>query len=661
MTLLNLGIVAHVDAGKTSLTERLLYDAGVLTDIGSVDDGTTRTDSLDLERARGITIRAAVVSFRIGDVTVNLLDTPGHPDFIAEVERVLGVLDAAVLVVSAVEGVQAQTRVLMRALCRLRIPTVVFVNKIDRAGARRDEIQAALTHRLGLTVVAMGATTGLGTPAASFTPYPTGNPQFREQLIDVLSDGDDSLLADYVRAEHRITDRRLRDSFVKQVRCAQVHPVYFGSAVTGAGVAALSRALTQLGPAEPPEPDAPMSATVFKIDRGATGDKVCHVRMFTGTLTVRDRVRVGAATDTVTAVRVFEQGETVPRRSVRAGEIAQVSGLVHARIGDVIGSSAAIEPKNTRHFAPPTLETVVSPVRAADRGRTHAALTQLAEQDPLIGLRQDDRGELSLSLYGEVQKEVIQATLAADFDVEVGFGDSVTLCIERPRGVGSAVEVLHAAGNPFLATVGLRVEPAEVGTGVRYRLAVELGSMPFSLMRAVEETVHATLAQGLHGWPVTDCVVTMTHSGYAPRQSHAHAVFDKSMSSTAGDFRLLTPLVLLAALAEAGTQVCEPVHRFTLELPASCYGAVLPVLARLRAVPQPPVVRGDRYSLGGTIPAARVHDLRQRLPGLTAGEGVLEDVFDHYEPVTGEPPTRARTDADPLHREEYLLRVQRRV
>ena len=661
MTLLNLGIVAHVDAGKTSLTERLLYDAGVLDDIGSVDDGTTRTDSLDLERARGITIRAAVVSFRIGDVTINLLDTPGHPDFIAEVERVLGVLDAAVLVVSAVEGVQAQTRVLMRALRRLRIPTIVFVNKIDRAGARRDEVLAALTARLGLTVLAMGATDRLGTPAAAFTPFDTDDRRFREHLLDLLSTGDDSLLVDYVATEHRITDRRLHRSLVEQVRRAQVHPVYFGSAVTGAGVAALSRALSELVPTHSPEPDAPVSATVFKIDRGVAGDKVCHVRVFAGTLTVRDRVRVADVTETVTGIRVFEQASTVPRRSARAGEIAQLWGLVHARIGDPIGASTAIESRTTGHFAPPTLETVVSPVRLGDRGIMHAALTQLAEQDPLIGLRQDDRGELSLSLYGEVQKEVIQATLAADFGVEVTFGDSVTLCIERPCGTGSAVEVLHGEGNPFLATVGLRVEPAVVGAGIHYRLAVELGSMPFSLMRAVEETVHTTLAQGLRGWQVTDCVVTMTHSGYAPRQSHAHAVFDKSMSSTAGDFRLLTPLVLLAALTEAGTRVCEPVHRFTLELPATGYGAILPVLARLRAVPQPPVVRGDRYLLGGTIPAARVHDLRQRLPGLTAGEGVLEDVFDHYAPVVGEPPTRARTDADPLHREEYLLRVQRRV
>src|SRR5882672_8069043 len=168
MRTLNLGILAHVDAGKTTLTERLLYAAGVIDEIGSVDDGSTQTDSLALERQRGITIKSAVVSFVIDDVTVNLIDTPGHPDFIAEVERVLSVLDGAVLVISAVEGVQAQTRVLMRALQRLRIPTLLFVNKIDRPGADAARVLGAISERLTRAIVPMGTTSGLGTRAAAF-------------------------------------------------------------------------------------------------------------------------------------------------------------------------------------------------------------------------------------------------------------------------------------------------------------------------------------------------------------------------------------------------------------------------------------------------------------------------------------------------------------
>src|SRR5919199_6658313 len=171
MRILNLGILAHVDAGKTTLTERLLYTGGVINTIGSVDHGSTQTDFLPLERQRGITIKSAVVSFVIGDVTVNLIDTPGHPDFIAEVERVLSVLDGAVLVISAVEGVQPQTRLLMRALQRLRVPTLIFVNKIDRLGAGDERVLQAIEERLTPAIVPMGSPSGLGTRAASFTPF----------------------------------------------------------------------------------------------------------------------------------------------------------------------------------------------------------------------------------------------------------------------------------------------------------------------------------------------------------------------------------------------------------------------------------------------------------------------------------------------------------
>src|SRR6476659_2075452 len=187
MRTLNLGILAHVDAGKTTLTERLLYLAGAIDRVGTVDAGTTQTDSLQLERERGITIRSTVAAFERGGTTVNLIDTPGHPDFIAEVERVLSVLDGAVLVLSAVEGVQPQTRILMRALQRLRVPTLLFVNKIDRAGAGVDSVIRAVRERLTRAVIAMGTTNDLGTPAASFTPYEGADEAHRARLAELLA------------------------------------------------------------------------------------------------------------------------------------------------------------------------------------------------------------------------------------------------------------------------------------------------------------------------------------------------------------------------------------------------------------------------------------------------------------------------------------------
>jgi ribosomal protection tetracycline resistance protein len=660
MRTLNLGILAHVDAGKTSLTERLLYAAGVIDEIGSVDRGTTQTDSMALERQRGITIKAAVVSFPVGDVTINLIDTPGHPDFIAEVERVLSVLDGAVLVISAVEGVQAQTRVLMRTLQRLRIPTLIFVNKIDRPGAQDFALVDKIRQRLSPAVVPMVAVSGLGTRDARATPLTADHADFAAQLVDVLADGNETLLAAYVDGE-QVSHERLRGELAAQTQRALVHPVFFGSAITGAGVDLLTDAIVELLPSYEGDQESSASGVVFKVERAPSGEKVAYARMFSGAVGVRERVPFGDHGEgKITAIDVFDRGSAVRRDSVVAGEIGKIWGLGDVQIGDVIG--AARELATDHVFAPPSLETVVVPCHQADKGTLHVALVQLAEQDPLINLRLDDfRQEISVSLYGEVQKEVIQATLAEEFGIGITFRETTTICIERVVGVGAAVEIISAGDNPFLATVGLRVEPGAINSGVQYRLEVELGSMPYAFMKAVEDTVRETLGQGRHGWQVTDCVVIMTHSGYYPRQSRMHGSFDKSMSSTGADFRGLTPLVLMNALERAGTQVCEPMHRFWLEIPADTFGLVLGLLSRMGAVPLPPATRGSTYVIEGVIPAARVHELGQLLPGLTSGEGVLESSFDHYQPVRGAIPSRPRTDHNPLNRKEYLLHVIRRV
>jgi ribosomal protection tetracycline resistance protein len=271
-----------------------------------------------------------------------------------------------------------------------------------------------------------------------------------------------------------------------------------------------------------------------------------------------------------------------------------------------------------------------------------------------------DGSQLSVSLYGEVQKEVIEATLADDFGLPVTFHETTTICIERLVGAGAAFEIIGNHPNPFLATVGLRVEPGPVGSGVDFRLEVELGSMPYAFFTAVEETVRETLRQGLYGWQIPDCVVTMTHSGYWPRQSHAHGKFDKSMSSTAGDFRYLTPLVLMDALRQAGTRVCEPWHRFRIELPADTFPPVLSALSRLGAVPSALTAIEPAYTVEGEIPAGQVHALTQLLPGLTRGEGVVDSVFERYRDVHGPDPSRPRTDRNPLDRRAYLRSVARR-
>ena len=443
-----------------------------------------------------------------------------------------------------------------------------------------------------------------------------------------------------------------------------MHPVFFGSAVTGAGVDRLTAAFTGLLPAADSKAtaDGAVSAAVFKVERGPAGEKIAYVRMFAGTLRARDRVNAGRdGAAKITAISVFDRGQAAPSPSVAAGQIGKLWGLAGIQVGDRLGEPPARPARHrlaAHHFAPPTLETVVSPARPADRAALHAALSQLAEQDPLINLRQDDvRAELLVSLYGEVQKEVIQATLADEFGLAVGFRESTTICVERPSGTGAAAEFMGDGANPFRATVGLRVDPAAAGSGVTFRPEIELGALTSAFMKAIEETVRQTLTQGLSGWQVTDVAVALTHSGYTPPPPHGWSKW----SSSAGDFRNLTPLVLMSALSQAGTAVYEPMHRFALEIPADTLGPVLPVLARLRAVPLEQSATGAAYVVAGDIPAARVHQLQQLLPALTRGEGVLASSFDHYQPAVGEVQVRPRSDSNPLNRKEYLLRVARGV
>lgn len=638
---LNLGVVAHVDAGKTSLTERLLYEAGVIDAPGSVDAGTTRTDSLDLERRRGITIRASVTSFAVDRLRVTLVDTPGHPDFIAEVERSLGVLDAAVLVVSAVEGVQPQTVALWRALRRTRLPTVVFVNKVDRSGADVDRVVAEVRRRLTPSVVPLARAVREGRRDAGVVPLPLTD----ESVVAALAEADDALLARWVDGG-RIRAADVRRRLRRAVRRGAVTPVVCGSALTGAGVAGLRELVVSLLPPAA-TPAGPVAGTVFAVDRDERGRRA-WVRLWAGELRVRDRVGFGDARPApVTEVAVSTPDGDVVTPAARAGEIAVVRGP-SARIGDTLGRP----PRRREHrFAPPTLQALVEPEDPTGRTALYAALTELADEDPLIDLHLDEvDGEAAVRLHGEVQKEVLAALLEERFGVRARFLETSVVCLERVTGTGAAVDRIKERDNPYLAGIGLRVEPAPVGSGVTFSPGIERGNLPRAFVEATEDGVRAGLAQGPHGWAVTDCLVTMTESGYWPRQSRPHQGFDKSISSVAADFRLLAPVVLAAALTQAGTVVCRPVDRFELEVPEESYGVVAALLGRLGAVTLE-TTGTTHLRVVGHLPAAAVPDLATRLPDLASGEGSLLTEHDHHAPVAERPPpSRRRRGPDPLDR-----------
>jgi ribosomal protection tetracycline resistance protein len=607
MQTVNIGILAHVDAGKTSLTERLLYDTGVIDRLGSVDAGTTQTDTGDIERRRGITIRSAVATFTVGDRRVNLIDTPGHSDFVAEVERALGVLDGAVLVLSAVEGVQPHTRVLMRTLRALRLPTLIFVNKMDRAGAR--SLDEDLVRLLRIRVA----------PLSAVDPW-------------VLAEADDELLAGLI-AGAPVSQRQLWTVLRSQTAAARLYPLVYGSAITGAGVPQLLAAVRDLLPPAP-QPEPALRGRVFAIERGALGEKVALVRSYGGRLHARQRVPIHRPDATVhkghvSAVHVVGGGDCLA-----AGQIARVHGLPDVRIGDQLGTGTGLSDGAT--FARPSLETTVRARRPEDALALHAALVALADQDPLIQTEVSADGESTVLLYGEVQKEVLATTLAEVYGVEAVFTPTRVVHLERPIGTGTG---FHLIESRLAGTVGLRVEPA---TGVQYGLAVELGALPLAFHKAIEEAVRRTLRQGVFGWPVTDISVTLTHCGYW------------SPVSTAGDFRAVTPLVLAEALAAAGTRVYEPCHQFSLDVPADRLGPVAAVLAQLGARISATVAERDGWRLTGEMLTRHVHGFQQQLPGLSSGEGVWTSWPAGDRPVTGPPPARPRTDGNPFDRATYL-------
>lgn len=622
MKLLNLGILAHVDAGKTTLTERLLFVAGVIPEFGSVDKGTTQTDTLALERQRGITIKTAVASFSYENTTINLIDTPGHPDFIAEVERALTVLDGAVLVLSAVEGVQPQTRVIMRALQRLAVPTLLFINKIDRLGADVGRTVGAITSRLSSEVVLMGVVEAQGSPAARFNAF-----EDAQSPRDVLV---------------------ARDQLAPGVATGSVHPIYAGSALTGVGAAALLAGVTALLPAAPDDVDVPTSGQVFKVERSPTGEKIAYVRVFGGEIKLRQRLPSGGRVlRAVTMIEAFEGGRPVRQPSVRAGQIGRLFGLGDVRVGDIFG-----EPRRggaSFHFAPPTLEAAVWPVEHSDGVALRVALAQLAEQDPLINVRLDAAGAQVVSLYGEVQKEVLAATLATDFGILVTFETTTAICVERPRRTGSAASLLRDPLNPYSATVALRIKPSPPGSGIAFRVDFDSRLVPLYIYKTHEEFADAiarlvteTLDEGLDGWPVTDCEVTMTDCDYYVGDGKVPLGTEKT---TAAHFRKLVPLVLRTALRKASTVVCEPYVLAMAEVPIGSLSRVLGLAAQLGGVvTSVTTVDAELARVRVRLSAARAQRLQRELPEVTGGEGFIETELAGYEPVHGKPPGHTRSD-----------------
>ncbi|OTY54757.1 tetracycline resistance protein [Bacillus thuringiensis serovar graciosensis] len=625
------------------MTERILYETNVIKEVGRVDSGNTQTDSMELERQRGITIKASVVSFFIDDIKVNVIDTPGHADFIAEVERSFRVLDGAILVISAVEGVQAQTKILMRTLQKLNIPTILFVNKIDRSGANSEKVVKQIKEILSNEAFPFYSVQNEGTKEARIIEY-----ESYDDCIERLAPYNESLLESYVNNEI-VPDALLRKELEKKIQQANVYPIFFGSAMTGIGVTELLENISALLPANNSSPDEELSGVVFKIEREPPGEKIAYVRLFSGSLHIRKYVDIQRDEslphkEKIKKMCLFHNGDAIQTSTVPSGEFCKVWGLNDIKIGDIIGQQT--DYIKDIHFAEPQMEAAIDAVSKEQIHDLYAALMELCEEDPLIQVWKDDiHNELYIRLFGEVQKEVIETTLFEKYNLQVTFSNTRVVCIEKPIGIGNSVEVMGEKTNPFYATVGFKVERGELNCGITYKLGVELGSLPLAFHKAIEDTVFQTLKQGLYGWEVTDISVTLTHTGYA------------SPVTTASDFRNLTPLVLMDALKKAETYVYEPVNEFELTVPEHAISTAMYKLAAIPATFAEPIFNNNSYQLTGSLPVAKTESFKRILHSFTEGEGIFTTKPSGFRKLMAPFPTRKRVDYNPLNRKDYLLHV----
>ncbi|MFS5692243.1 tetracycline resistance ribosomal protection mosaic protein Tet(O/W/32/O) [Streptococcus agalactiae] len=615
MKIINLGILAHVDAGKTTLTESLLYTSGAIAELGSVDEGTTRTDTMNLERQRGITIQTAVTSFQWEDVKVNIIDTPGHMDFLAEVYRSLAVLDGAILVISSKDGVQAQTRILFHALRKMNIPTVIFINKIDQAGVDLQSVVQSVRDKLSADIIIK--------QTVSLSPEIVLEENTDIEAWDAVIENNDKLLEKYIAGEPISREKLVREE-QRRVQDASLFPVYYGSAKKGLGIQPLMDAVTGLFQPIGEQGSAALCGSVFKVEYTDCGQRRVYLRLYSGTLRLRDTVALaGREKLKITEMRIPSKGEIVRTDTAYPGEIVILADDT-LKLNDILGNEKLL-PHKTRIDNPmPLLRTTVEPQKPEQREALLNALAEIADTDPLLHFDIDTvTHEIMLSFLGKVQLEVICSLLEEKYHVGVAMKEPSVIYLERPLRKAEYTIHIEVPPNPFWASVGLSIEPLPIGSGVQYESRVSLGYLNQSFQNAVMEGVLYGCEQGLYGWKVTDCKICFEYGLYY------------SPVSTPADFRLLSPIVLEQALKKAGTELLEPYLHFEIYAPQEYLSRAYHDAPRYCADIVSTQIKNDEVILKGEIPARCIQEYRNDLTNFTNGQGVCLTELKGYQPAIG--------------------------
>lgn len=632
MKIINIGILAHVDAGKTTLTEAILHLSGAVRIAGRVDDGTTITDTMAVEKQRGITVRATTVSFQYRGVKVNILDTPGHMDFIAEVERALKVLDAAILVVSAREGVQTQTRRLFAALKSLDIPTMFFINKIDRTGADPDavvaQIRALLTER-ALPV----QTCGISLSALSLS-----------EIAEPLMNADDALLTKYVEGE-RIAEGELEAALCRVVKVCRVYPVYFGAALREIGVTELMDALVRILPGADAH-ESPLIAEVYKVERLPRLGRICYARVWSGILKRGAQLRIGEDWLRVKQLMALAHTRMKSVDAVPPGDIAVLVGIDQLKIGDIITGGEAGKAARRVKIAEPLLYSKVS-CDDAVRGDVLSALRELADEDPLFSVEIDKfTGEILVRIFGEVQMEIITTIMCERFRLAISLDEPRTVFREKP--VGTAEGAIVWGETTYQAALSVRVEPCD-SEEIDYVSNVDYGYLTQSFQNAVREGALDALRHGTFGWQVFGARVTLTNAHFS------------SVTSTPADFRNIAPLAVHRALSRCGVCIHEPYVHYALRVPAECASRAAYDISVMRGSIESTYAARDLMVYEGMVPLETSRSYPRVLASYTKGLGMFDTRPADYRPYPGAAQSMAREGYDPTNFEKYLLQKARRI
>ena len=642
----NIGILAHVDAGKTTLTEQMLYVCGAIRRPGSVDEGTAQTDWLEIERTRGISVRAAQTSMTWRESMINLLDTPGHLDFAGEVERSLAALDGAVLVLSSVEGVQPHTENLWRAIQASALPRILYFNKIDRAGSRAASLAADLPALLGgyflpVNVVLSegGRDCAVGQDAA-----------FLEHLAEAAAEFDDAIAERWLEGES-IPQEELKRVVAEQVRAGRITPVVFGSARQTLGVDTLLDAVTEyLPPAETGEQE--LSALVFKLEHDKAMGKVAHVRLYGGTLSARDVVRLrhggGRPEDEtrpaekIAQIRKCNGQKYFDVGHVSSGDIAALYGLTSARVGDFIGR---VRQGTSYTLANPFFRVKAQPADSSQLTALVTALQELSEEEPLIDCHwEKTEREIDLNITGEIQLEVISALLWDRYRLEAQFSPPSVIYRETPLTVAEGFEA-YTMPKPCWAVVRFLLEPLPRGSGVVY----DGGRVPhdrlfYKYQEHIKTSFYTCLEQGIRGWEVTDFKCTLIDGGH--HTIHTHPL----------DFFVATPMAFMNGLRNAGTRLLEPFIRVRISAPEDALGRVIGDITGMRGEFDTPVLKNSVFQLECCLPVATSMQYPVRLASLTGGRASFFSRFDGYrdcpEGLGQDTPYRG---VNPLDRSKWIL------